>query len=192
MALSVQADSKQDSMSQAPEREEGFLHFIAHGTQWALRWCIILCILGIVMIMVASPGFYFVAVIPAAVMLMCAILLVVASAFERKSDPVAHDLLEHRETAIDHDLVDDMAEAQQLQPQAAVVVKRETFWGVAIIGTAVLAALFIAYWFVPTPLFAIGSLVVFAYMLFICAPFLLGAFNDDIEDTTHRLDEQEE
>ena len=33
-------------------------------------------------------------------------------------------------------------------------------------------------------MFAIGALVVFAYMLLLAAPALLGAFNDDIEDVT--------
>lgn len=183
MALTVPVDqSPQASNQTQPVRDEGYLHFLAREGRTALRWCIGLCIIGIVATMV-SP-LWFVAFIPAAVMFVCVILLVIANAVEKRSDVQAHNVLERRETAIVEDVVDDHAEADQFKPMTAAVVKRESYWGVFILGTVVLAALFVAFWFLPMKLFAIGALVVFAYMLLLAAPVLLGAFNDDIEDAT--------
>ena len=193
MALTVQADQQHPSPhSTAPEvHDEGFFHYVAREGRTALRWCVGLCIVGIVAIMV-SPGFFFVAIVPAAVMTVCLILLVVANIVERRSDATAHTVLEHREVAIHDDVYEDKAEADQFHPKTAAVIKRESAWAIVLLGTVVLAALFVAYWFIPTKLFAIGALVVFAYMLLLAAPVLLGAFNDDIEDAHQRLGDRPE
>jgi hypothetical protein len=185
MALIAQAEPEHTSTI----HHEGFLHYLAREGRTALRWCIGICMVGIVMVMV-SPGFYFVAIVPAAVMVACVILLVVANAIESRSDKQAHEVMAHHETAAEDDLVNDMANADQLAPDTASVIKRETAWAIVIVGVAVLAALFVAYWFLPLKLFAIGALVVFAYMLLLAAPTLLGVFNDDIESTTERLEDR--
>src|SRR6266850_4141136 len=112
MALTVPADHEHSTALEDHHqvREEGYLHYLARESRTALRICIGLCIIGIVAIMV-SPGFFFMAVIPAAVMILCVVLLVVANAIEKRSDRPAHEVLEHREVATEHDVVDDMAEA---------------------------------------------------------------------------------
>jgi hypothetical protein len=167
------------SEPQTAPPNESYLHYLARESRGAMRWCIFVCIIGIVVTMV-SP-LWFVAIVPAAVMLVCGMLLYVANTVERRSDPEAHRALEQAENAGEADVVDDMADAHQFAPRTVRVLKREGAWGVVLLSFVLLAALLVAFIFVPTPVFAIGALVVFAYMLLVCAPALLGAFNDDIE-----------
>src|SRR5262249_31805451 len=92
MAITVPADHEH-STEHHDARDvghEGYLHYLARESRTALRVCIALCIIGTVIIMV-SPGFYFMAIVPAAVMIACVILLVVANAIERRSDHHAHE-----------------------------------------------------------------------------------------------------
>jgi hypothetical protein len=186
MALPIQIHAQQAPVK---PHAEGYLHYLARESRSALRWCIALCIVGIVAIMV-SPV-WFIAFIPAAVMLVCVILLAVANRVERSSDAAAHTALEYREVAVHDDVIDDMAEAHQFKPHSMAIMKREGVWAFILIGCVLLGALLVAYVLVPTPLFAIGALVVFAYMLLLCAPALLGAFNDDVEYTTEQLNNRD-
>lgn len=180
----------ESSPREANPREEGYLHYVAREGRWALRWCIGLCIVGIAITMVTP--LWFVAFVPAGVMLLCGILLIAANFVEKRSDRVAHDVLERAETASTEGVVEDHAEDDRVEPVTQKIVQRESKTGIVILFVIVLAALLIAFIFLPTPVFAIGALVVFAYMLLLMAPVWLGWFNDDIEDETKRLEEAEE
>jgi 4-hydroxybenzoate polyprenyltransferase len=171
-------------------REEGYLHYVAREGRWALRWCIGLCIVGIAITMITP--LWFVAFVPAGVMLLCGILLVLANYVEKRSDRAAHEVVERAETAPIQGIVEDHAEDDRVAPVTQKIVERESKTGLVILFIVVLAALLIAFIFLPTPVFAIGALVVFAYMLLLMAPVWLGWFNDDIEDETKRLEQAEE
>jgi hypothetical protein len=84
------------------------------------------------------------------------------------------------------------AEDDRLTPATQELVKRESKAGLVILFVAILAALLIAFIFLPTPVFAIGALVVFAYMLLLMAPVWLGWINEDVEQETQRLEHAEE
>jgi hypothetical protein len=167
-------------------REEGYLHYLAREGRWALRWCIGLCIVGIAITMITP--LWFVAFVPAGVMLLCGILLVIANYVEKRSDREAHDVLERNENAGSSQVVEDHAEDDRLTPATQELVKRESKAGLLILFVAILAALLIAFIFLPTPVFAIGALVVFAYMLLLMAPVWLGWINEDIEHESERLE----
>jgi hypothetical protein len=167
-------------------REEGFLHYVAREGRVVLRWTIGACLVAIVACMV-SPGFFFLAVIPAIVLLAAYILLLLANEIERRSDSVAHEALERAETAGFVDVVEDHAEDDQLEAVQAEIVKRESRVGITILVAVLIVASIIAFVIFDLKLLAIGAFVLFAYMLLIAAPFWLGWFNDDIEDETHKL-----
>lgn len=178
------------SSQSALGREEGFLHFLAREGRITLRWTMLVCVMAIVVCMV-SPGFFFVAVIPAAVLLIAYVLLVLANIVERRSDHEAHAALERAETASGFsDVVEDHTEDDQLQPNQAEIVKRETRIGFIIVGVALLVGLAVATVFLPGRVIAIGAFVVFAYILFITLPVLLGWFNDDVDMESHRLNDE--
>jgi peptidoglycan/LPS O-acetylase OafA/YrhL len=174
---------------ESPPHEEGYLHYLAREGRWALRWCIGLCIIGIVVTMV-SP-IWFVAFIPAGVMFLSVVLLVIANAVEKRSDVQAHDELERSETATVDDVMEDHAEDDQVGPVTEHIVKRESKTGVVILCVALLAALLVAFFAIGQGvflrIFPILALVVFAYMILLMAPVWLGWFNQDIESEEHRL-----
>jgi Flp pilus assembly protein TadB len=176
--------------TESSPREEGYLHYLAREGRWALRWCIGLCIVGIAITMITP--LWFVAFVPAGVMLLCGILLVIANYVEKRSDREAHDVLERNENAGSSQVVEDHAEDDRLTPATQELVKRESKAGLLILFVAILAALLIAFIFLPTPVFAIGALVVFAYMLLLMAPVWLGWINEDVEQETQRLEHAEE
>jgi Flp pilus assembly protein TadB len=176
--------------TESSPREEGYLHYLAREGRWALRWCIGLCIVGIAITMITP--LWFVAFVPAGVMLLCGILLVIANFVEKRSDSEAHDVLERKENAGSSQVVEDHAEDDRLTPATQELVKRESKAGLVILFVAILAALLIAFIFLPTPVFAIGALVVFAYMLLLMAPVWLGWINEDVEQETQRLEHAEE
>lgn len=166
-------------------REEGFLHYVAREGRWILRWTMVVCIIAIVLCMV-SPGFYFVAVIPALLLLVAYALLVFTNEVERRSDSEAHQALRNSETAIVEDVIEDHTEDDQLPRATANLVKRETRIGLLIVGVVLLVALGMAMIFLPWQATALGAFVFFAYLLLIAAPFWLGWFNDDIEMESRR------
>jgi uncharacterized membrane protein len=168
---------------------EGFLHYVAREGRIALRWTMLICIVAIVVCMV-SPGFFFVAVIPAGVLLLAYVLLLLANLVERRSDRESHAALEQSETAGVADVVEDHTEDDQLAPDHAEIVKRETKVALAIIGGALLIGLGVAAIFLPARVLAIGAFVFFAYMLFIAMPVILGWFNDDVEMESRRLNDE--
>lgn len=165
---------------------EGFLHYIAREGRIVLRWTMLICIVAIVVCMV-SPGFFFVAVIPAGVLLLAYMLLLLANLVERRSDRESHVALERSETAGVNDVVEDHAEDDQLTPDHAEIVKRETKVALAIIGGTLLIGLGVAAIFLPIHVVAIGAFVFFAYVMLITLPVLLGWFNNDVDMETHRL-----
>ena len=172
-----------------PPHEEGYLHYLAREGRWALRWCIGLCMIGIVVTMV-SP-IWFVAFIPAGVMFLCVVLLVIANAVEKRSDVEAHDELERAETATVMDVTEDHAEDDRVGVVAGQIVKRESKTGVVILCVALLAALLVAFLAIGQGvflrIFPILALVVFAYMILLMAPVWLGWINQDIENEEQRL-----
>src|SRR4029453_106906 len=118
-------------------REEGFMHYVAREGRVFLRWTIVVCIIAIVICMV-SPGFYFVAVVPAIVLLLSYILLVLANEIERRSDVEAHDVLERAETATVDDVIDDHTDDNQIQPVSFQIIKRESKTVVGIVAAVML------------------------------------------------------
>src|SRR5690606_978877 len=93
-------------------------------------------------------------------------------------------------TATDVDVFEDQADADQIPPDQAAIIRRESKIGVAIFLSVLLIALFIAGIAFPLPVLAIGAFVVFAYMLFVAAPLWLGWIEDDIEETSRRVGDQ--
>lgn len=181
-------DSPVDTVAgEIAAREEGFLHYIAREGRIALRWTIGVCLIAVVACMV-SP-LWMAAVVPALIMLGAYILLLLANEVERRSDTAAHRQLERAETAIAADVQEDHAEDDQLPPVDAAIVRRESKTGLLILAGVVVMAVLIAGLLVPWKALAIGAFVVFAYILFIAAPFWLGLFNDDIEIESHRLED---
>ena len=146
-----------------------------------------MCIVAIVLCMV-SPGFYFVAVLPALLLLGSYAALVFTNEVERRSDKEAHRVLIDSETAATDDIMEDHAEDDQLARDTANLVKRETRVGLIIVGAVLLVALGLALIFLPWQATALGAFVLFAYLLFIAAPFWLGWFNDDIEMESRRAE----
>jgi len=172
------------------DREEGFLHYVAREGRLALRWLIVGCMIAVVVCMV-SPGFYFVAVVPALLMFVSYVLLVVANEVERRSDAVAHDRLEQMETALVVDVFEDHGDDDQLHPVHAEIVKRESKTVAAIVVAVMIVALLIAAILFNWKVLAIGAFVVFAYMLLVAAPLWLGWIEDDIEIESSRLEHVE-
>jgi membrane protein implicated in regulation of membrane protease activity len=171
--------------SEVRERE-GFLHYVAREGRWFLRWTMVACVIAIVICMV-SPGFYFVAVVPALVLLVAYVLLLLANEVERRSDVVAHEMLEQAETAVASDVVDDHADDAAIDADSAHLIKRESKTVVGIVLAIMIAALLIASLVLDFRLVAIGAFVVFAYMLLVAAPLWLGWIEDDIELEKQRL-----
>jgi hypothetical protein len=174
-------------------REEGYVHYLAREGRWVLRWCIGLCIVGIVITMVTP--LWFVAFIPAGVMLVCGILLYAANVIERKSDREAHEVTEAAEEAIVTDVMESHAEDDRVGPVTEKIVKRESKTAIVILCVVVLAALLVAFIRFNSGQFArifpIAALVVFAYMILLMAPVWLGWFNEDIERQTRRHEEDD-
>jgi membrane protein implicated in regulation of membrane protease activity len=171
--------------------QEGFLHYVAREGRWMLRWTMVACVAAIVLCMV-SPGFYFVAVVPALVLLGAYAALVFTNVVERRSDKEAHRVLVDSETAIAEDVVEDHAEDDQLGPVQTDLIKRETRIAMVIVGAVLLIALGMALIFLPWQATALGAFVLFAYLLLLAAPLWLGWFNDDIELETRRVENQPE
>lgn len=184
-----------NSLEYAPQkkmdRDEGFLHYIAREWRWILRWTMVVCIIAIVLCMV-SPGFYFLAVVPALILLAAYAALVFTNEVERRSDKEAHSVLMHSETAVVEDVVEDHAEDDQLPQDQANLVKRETRVALLIVGAVLLVAVGLALVFLPWQATALGAFVLFAYLLLIAAPFWLGWFNDDIEMESRRMQNKPE
>jgi Ca2+/Na+ antiporter len=187
MHISVERRSNQSALG----REEGFLHYVAREGRVMLRWLIGVCIVAIVLCMV-SPGFFFVAVAPALLLLIAYVALLVTNIVERRSDVQAHDYLERSETALAEDVIENHQDDHQLEPTDAELVKRESRTGIMIVISVLAAALLIAAILFDLKMFAIGALVIFAYMLFIAAPLWAGWFNDDIEITSKRMIDEPE
>ena len=166
-------------------REEGFMHYVAREGRVFLRWTIVACIAAIVLCMV-SPGFYFVAVVPAIVLLLSYILLVLTNEIERHSDVEAHDVLERAESATVDDVVDDHTEDHHVHPLSVQIIKRESKTVIAIVAAVMLTAVLIAAILFDFQVVAIGAFVVFAYMMLVAAPLWLGWIEDDIEIEQHR------
>jgi membrane protein implicated in regulation of membrane protease activity len=171
----------------ALNRDEGFLHYVAREGRVALRWVMGVCMALIVLFMV-SPGFFFVAVLPAIVLLAAAILYYAASVVEARSDREAHEVVERHEVAVVGDVVEDHTEDDQLAPQEAQLVKRESTIALIMIGCALTAAIIVAMFLLPWHVTLLGVFLLFAYIIFISAPFWLGWFNNDIEDESRRLE----
>ncbi len=187
MDVSLHSKSQTDVAQPQLGREEGFLHYIAREGRSALRWTLVLCMIAIIACMV-SPGFYFVAVVPALILFVAFVLLVLVNEVEARSDVQAHEILERRETATVVDVVDDHAEDHQLQPVQAELVKREGRTIAIILAAVMIIATLIAGIFFNSTVVAIGAFVVFAYMLLVAAPLWLGWIEDDIEIETHRIE----
>jgi len=148
-----------------------------------LRWTMVVCIIAIIACMV-SPGFYFVAVVPAIVLLAAYTTLVFTNVAERRT---TDDSAEEGElTAEMDDVMEDHAEDDQWQPDNAKIVRRETKIGVSILGVVLLAAFIIASVLLPWGVVVLGGFVIFAYLLFIAMPLWLGWFNDDVDIETQR------
>lgn len=167
--------------------KEGFLHYVAREGRWILRWTMVVCVIAIILCMV-SPGFFFVAVVPALILLGSYAALVFTNEIERRSDTEAHRVLADSETAMEADVVENHAEDHQLAPAQADLVKRETRIGLIIVGAVLLVAVGMALIFLPWQATALGAFVLFAYLLLIAAPLWLGWFNDDIEMENHRVE----
>jgi membrane protein implicated in regulation of membrane protease activity len=185
------ASPLQYSPTKKLERDEGFLHYVAREGRWILRWTMVVCVIAIVVCMV-SPGFYFVAVVPALVLLAAYAALVFTNAVERRSDTEAHRVLVDSETAVMDDVMENHAEDDQLAPAQADLVKRETRIGLLIVGAVLLIAVGLAMIYLPWQVTALGAFVLFAYMLLIAAPLWLGWFNDDIELESRRIENKPE
>lgn len=179
-------------MTETEIRErEGFLHYVAREGRWFLRWTMIASIIAIIVCMV-SPGFFFVAVVPALVLLVAYVLLLLTNEVERRSDTAAHDMLEQAETAVASDVVENHAEDGQVHPKHAHIIRRESKTGIAIVAAIMVAALLIASVVLDLRVVAIGAFVVFAYMLLVAAPLWLGWIEDDIEVQGDRMSATEE
>jgi len=170
--------------------EEGFLHYVAREGRVFLQWTTVLSLFATVGMMVTP--FWFLAIIPAGILLASYILLTLTNEVEKRSDGQAHAELERSETAAIVDIDHDAADAGRLHPRDAHLVKREGKTAIAIVVAIMVIALLFAAFKLPAQVFAIGAFVVFAYMLLIAAPLWLGWFNDDIEDETHRIEHDAE
>ncbi len=195
------ASSSQRYRPAPPAQEEGFLHYLAREGQSKLRIILIVCLIAMVVLMV-SP-LWFAASVPAVILLAAYILLVLATEVERRTNSRAQaaDMqrsgaedvaaaAERGATATDVDVFEDQADADQIPPDQAAIIRRESKIGVAIFLSVLLIALFIAGIAFPLPVLAIGAFVVFAYMLFVAAPLWLGWIEDDIEETSRRVGDQ--
>lgn len=170
--------------------EEGFLHYLAREGRVALQWTIVLSLIATAAMMVTP--FWFLAFIPAGILLASYVLLTITNEVERRSDEEAHEVLERSETAVVGDIEHDAAEDGKLHPRDARLVKRESKAGIAILAGIMVIALLFAAFKLPAQVVAIGAFVVFAYMLLIAAPFWLGWFNEDIEHESQRLDHEDQ
>jgi hypothetical protein len=138
-----------------------------------------------------SP-FWMAAIIPAAIMIVSYVLLILTNEVERRSDVTAHDRLEHAETAIHHDVIDDHAEDDQIAEVPTAIIKRESKMGFVVLACLLVAALIFAAVKLPWEVFAIVTFVVFCYMVLIMAPVWLGWFENDIEIQQHRMENKPE
>jgi len=174
---------------QEVRQEEGYLHFMAREGRTVLRWVGAIALVATVVMMVT---FWMAAIIPAVIMIASYVLLILTNEVERRSDMSAHDQLERSETAIDHDVIDDHAEDDHVAEVPAAIIKRESKRGFVVLACLLVAALIFAFVKLPWEMFAIGTFVVFCYMIFIMAPVWLGWFENDIEMQQHRLENEPE
>jgi hypothetical protein len=185
--LPATPDAGHDGMT---NREEGYVHFMAREGRTVLRWAGGIALVLTVITMV-SP-FWMAAIIPAAIMIVSYVLLILTNEVERRSDVVAHDRLEQSETALDRDVIDDHAEDDQVSEVPTAIIKRESKRGFIVLACLLVAALIFAYVKLPWEVFAIGTFVVFCYMIFIMAPVWLGWFENDIELQQNQLENKPE
>lgn len=164
--------------------QEGFLHYVAREGRVALRWIIGISLVATLVVMV-SP-FLFLAPIPALVLLAAYALFVLTREVEKRADPVADRAFEARATAVEHEILENASNQDQVHPDTMRLVKREGVTGVAILAGIMVIALLIACFTLPWEVIAIGAFVVTAYMLLVAAPVLLGWIEDDIEITEAR------
>jgi len=177
------------TQQQVPQ-EEGYLHFMAREGRTVLRWVGAISLVLTVATMV-SP-MWMAAIIPAAIMIVSYVLLILTNEVERRSDVTAHDRLEQAETAMDRDVIDDHAEDDQLSEVPTTIIKRESKMGFIVLACLLVVALIFAFIKLPWEVFAIGTFVVFCYMIFIMAPVWLGWFENDIDLEQHRLENKPE
>ncbi len=177
-------DSPPETPAELLDREvahaESLTHFAAREGQLVLRWVAI----GSGAVTVATMVvFWFWAIIPALVFIASLCLLFVANEVEarttRGSQPQTA-LPQTQASAVSHD------ESHRDEIPMSIVV-RESKTALKIVVGAGVAALVLAAIAFGWQWLGFGTLLVFAFMIFVMAPVWLGWMYDEIEEETERL-----
>ncbi|MEE8153838.1 MAG: hypothetical protein V3T53_02635 [Phycisphaerales bacterium] len=159
---------------------ESLTHFAAREGQLVFRWVAIGSAAVTVAIMVV---FWFWAIIPALVFIASLCLLFVANEVEarttRGSQPQTA-LPETQASVVSHD------ESHRDEIPMSIVV-RESKTALKIVVGAGVAALVLAAIAFGWQWLGFGTLLIFAFMIFVMAPVWLGWMYDEIEEETERL-----
>ncbi|MHC5113664.1 MAG: hypothetical protein ACYTGP_04460 [Planctomycetota bacterium] len=174
--------------------DEGAVHYFARESQLMLRW-VVRCLLVVTAITMVT--FWFWAILPATLLVITYLLLLLAREIERRS--------RRGRPAPEAEVAAPVASASS--PAAAAEVKPEDLPAgddetvsmpllkheVIVISSGVAAVMIIAIvlaaiFFGGAPAL-LAALFFFAYILLLGGPVWLAAFEDDIEDETHRLEE---
>lgn len=167
-------------------REESYLHFLARESQLFLE---ILIVVSLVMTILLMVTFFFFAFIPVVVLLLSYGLLVLANAIERQTDPGTPTLQGGLEGAVAR-----AGKPEQASPKytrwgirSESALRRRLFRvAVEILVGAGLLALVMATIVLPVELVTFGVVVMFAYIVFISAPFWVAWLNDESSDEERR------
>ncbi len=191
--MAITVGHREQVRDQAP-REESYIHFLARESQWVLRAIIVICIAAVLLLMFTV---FYLAFIPALVLLAAYCALLIADYIEYKThqpgDPGWEDELPvHEAAALRQKRMEAAQPAEGEVPQEVsdAVKARLTKTIVVIVASVAIAAVMVAGFFLGRDIVAIGALILFAYWLFIAAPLWLGWLEDEAEDEAHRAEEQ--
>ncbi|MBT8485009.1 MAG: hypothetical protein HKO59_02180 [Phycisphaerales bacterium] len=179
------------SEANAPDATDGenAVHFFAREGQIWLRWTVQILLVVTILTMVT---FWFWAVVPATALLIAYGALMFVNAVEKRSDQSPAASVETAAPEADAEAgevyEDAGAEVAQVMPEVAMpLLKHETKVLSILVGAVLLLAAIMALVFFGGKTMLIAIPFLFAYILLLCLPVWLAAFEDDVEEVSDRL-----
>lgn len=173
-------DSPPELLHGGAAHAESLIHFAAREGQLVLRWVAIGSAAATLATMVI---FWFWAIIPALVFVASLCLLFVANDVEARTTRGSQPQTARPGTQASAESHDD---SHRDEIPISIVV-RETKTGLKIVVGAGLAALVLAAIAFGWQWLGFGTLLIFAFMIFVTAPVWLAWMYDEIEEETERL-----
>jgi hypothetical protein len=192
MTQSLEATPKDARLTDpavANEREEPVLHTIARESVWILRWIVGLSLVATAVMMAT---FFFWALVPGIILIISYGLLVMATDLERRTNSQPDGEYTFQAVELGNFTPEERAaraearaKEDQIQPVIDNRVTRitiEVLCGAIFLGVVYAGVLF------GWQLFAIGALVLVAYIIFVMAPVWLGWMEDEVSDGIKKIE----